>query len=102
MWCVYRLAVGTATDILVQFPVSFFSWLSDILRLSIASRRIASSLLVHFPVSLFSWLSDIFGFQLRPVGSLLVFAIIVLRHVEPALRRVTADAQEDPVCGGFR
>ena len=43
MWCVYRLAGGTATDILVHFPASFSSWLNDILRLSIASRRIASS-----------------------------------------------------------
>ena len=62
MWCVYRLVGGTATDILVHFPVSFFSWLSDILRLSIASRMIASNLFVHFPASSFSWLSDIFGF----------------------------------------
>ena len=38
---VYRLAGGTATDILVHFPASFSSWLNDILRLSIASRRIA-------------------------------------------------------------
>ena len=43
MWCVYRLAGGTATDILVHFPTSFSSWLNDILRLSNASRRIASS-----------------------------------------------------------
>ena len=43
IWCVYRLAGGTASDILVHFPASFSSWLSDILRLSIASRRIASS-----------------------------------------------------------
>ena len=42
MWCVYKLAGGTATDMLIHFPVSFFSWLSDIRRLSIASRRIAS------------------------------------------------------------
>ena len=43
MWCVYRLAGGTATGILVHFPGSFSSWLNDILRLPIASRRIASS-----------------------------------------------------------
>ena len=43
MWCVYRLAGGTATDILVHFPASFSSWPNDVLRLSIASRRIASS-----------------------------------------------------------
>ena len=43
MWCVYRLAGGTATDILVHFSDSFFSWLNDILRLSTVSRRIASS-----------------------------------------------------------
>ena len=34
---------GTATNILVHFPASFFSWLNDILRLSIASRTMASS-----------------------------------------------------------
>ena len=43
MWCVYRLTGGTATDILVHFPSSFSGWLNDILRLLIASRRIASS-----------------------------------------------------------
>ena len=43
VWCVYRLAGGTATDILVHFPASFSSWPNDILRLSIASRTIASS-----------------------------------------------------------
>ena len=43
MWCVYRLAGCTATDILVHFPASFASWPNDILRLSIASRKIASS-----------------------------------------------------------
>ena len=42
MWCVYRLAGGTATDILVHFPASFSSWLNDILRLLITCRRIAS------------------------------------------------------------
>ena len=40
----YRLAGGSiATDILVNFSASFSSWLNDILRLSIASRRIGSS-----------------------------------------------------------
>ena len=43
MWCVYRLADGTATDILVHFFADFSSWLNDILRLSIASNRIVSS-----------------------------------------------------------
>ena len=43
VWCVYMLAGGTATDILVHFPVSFFKWLSDIRWLSITFRRIASS-----------------------------------------------------------
>ena len=43
MRCVYRLAGGTAADILVHFPVSFFSWLCDILQLSFESRRIVSS-----------------------------------------------------------
>ena len=43
IWCVYRLADGAATDILIHFPACFSSWLNDILRLSIASRRIASS-----------------------------------------------------------
>ena len=42
MWCVYRLAGGAATDILVRFPASLSSWRNDILR-SIASRRVASS-----------------------------------------------------------
>ena len=43
IWCVYRLAGGTATEILAHVPASFSSWLNDIFRLSIASRRVASS-----------------------------------------------------------
>ena len=42
-WCVYSLAGGSATEILAHIPASFSSWLNDILRLSIASRRVAFS-----------------------------------------------------------
>ena len=44
IWCVYRLAGGIATGILVHFPASFSSLINDILWLSIASRGIVSSL----------------------------------------------------------
>ena len=45
---------GVRTDwpmgTLVHFPACFSSWLNDILRLSIASDRIASSLLAVYPM----------------------------------------------------